>query len=990
MRPNISDFDPHFKVFHELMPFRVREILLVSSPYDAYILEEDGSLASRIINEYHGLNLSMPPRITRAATAEQALEFFAVKQFDLVVTMPHLGGMDGFTFAAHIKKEHGDIPVILLAHSVRDVVFESEPALDNAIDNTYVWCCDSDILLAIVKSVEDKKNVDPDTRKAMVRIILLVEDNAIYRSRLLPLLYHEVVRQTQSVLEEGLNEQHRLLKMRARPKILTASSYEEALELFDRYSPYIFGVMSDVRFRKGGSLSDDAGFLLMQKFRQEVPDLPLLMLSTDPANRQKALDVPAVFVEKNSAFFRQEIHNFFLNYLGFGDFVFRTPDGSELGRAENLHVFEEMLRTLPEESLRYHARNNHFSNWIMARAEISLASRLHKSHFKQMIKCEELREDIIFKIHALRKLRQQGIVAQFNADTFDPSITDFVTIGNGSMGGKARGLAFFATRLQWAVHPDSILAEVNVCVPQTCVITTDGFDDFIAANNFHPADTDSDESIAERFLAGTMPDWLQSDLRAFLKEIDYPLSVRSSSMLEDVQFRPYAGLYNTFMLGNNNPDFEVRLEQLVQAVKLVYASTWFESPRAFSRSIGQLREDSMAVIIQKLTGTNYGQYIYPAISGVVQSYNYYPVEPMRAEDGVAHIALGFGKTVVEGERSLRFSPGFPGNLPQFSTVDDILANSQRYFYSLACFDQFGFSRRDSNLVRRDIEDALHEYPVRLLSSTYMAEEHSIRDADIPGYKVITFAALLKYNLYPLPQVLSELLAYGREGLGCEVEIEFSLDLHQDPLRSTFYFLQIRPIVTGSDSRKVRIKTRERHAAFLHSTEALGHGLFEKMEDILYVVPEHFDGSRTKEIGQEIGKMNRLLAKQKKSYLLVGPGRWGTADPWLGIPVLWGDISGVGAIVELQGTVLQAEPSQGSHFFQNITSLGIPYLMINEQQIAREREQNENKVLGGIDWQFLKSQDVIEETKYVKHVRLPEPFILKVDGQSSEAVAMVRY
>ncbi len=981
----ISDFDPHFKVFHELMPFKVREILLVSSPYDAYILEEDGSLASRIINEYHGLNLSLPPRITRAATAEQALELFAGKKFDLVVTMPNLGGMDGYTFAAEIKKNHGDVPVVLLAHSVRDVVAESAEVYNDAIDNTYVWCCDSDILLAIVKNVEDRRNVDADTRKAMVRIILLVEDNAIYRSSILPILYSELVKQTQSVLGEGLNEQHRLLKMRARPKILTASSYEEAMELFNQYSPYIFGVMSDVRFEKEGKIADDAGFSLMQSIRHEIPDLPLLMLSTDPGNRKKAMAVPAVFVDKNSAFFHHEIHEFFLNYLGFGDFVFRNPEGIELSRAANLHEFEVMLKVIPDKSLMYHASNNHFSNWVMARAEIALASRLHKNHFQQVTNSKELREDLVFKVHALRKLRQKGIVAQFNADTFDPSITDFVTIGSGSMGGKARGIAFFATRLQQAVHPESILAEVNVCVPQTCVITADGFDDFVAWNELVQEADDSDETVTERFLAGSMPKWLLNDLREYLQEIDYPLSVRSSSMLEDAQFRPYAGLYKTFMLANNNQDFEVRLEQLVMAIKLVYASTWYQSPLAFSRSIGQVREDSMAVIIQKLTGHCYGEFYYPAISGVAQSYNYYPVEPMRSEDGVAHVALGFGKTVVEGERSLRFSPGFPKNLPQFSTVDDILSNSQRYFYGLAWSDQAAFTRKNSNLIKRDIDDALEEYPVRLFSSTYMRDEHSIRDADIPGYKVLTFASLLKYDLYPLPQVLSELLAYGREGLGCEVEIEFSLDLHEDPLKSTVYFLQIRPIVTGNDSRSMGIEKEERNAAFLRSDNALGHGLFTEMQDILYVSPESFDGARTREISHDVGMMNRSLEKEGKRYLLMGPGRWGTADPWLGIPVIWSEISSVGAIVELQVAELQAEPSQGSHFFQNITSLGIPYLMINENDLESYDQDNSDVF---VNWDFFNRLEVVSETEFVKHVRLSEPFILKVNGENSEAVAFI--
>ncbi len=981
----INDFDPHFKIFHELMPYKVREILLVSSPYDAYILEEDGSLASRIINEYRGLNLSLPPRITRVATPEKALQILKNKRYDIVVTMPHLGSMDTTSFSAKVKALHADIPVILLTHSVRDDLAALEVLPYSSIDNTYVWCCDSDILLAIVKNVEDEANVDFDTRKAMVRVIILVEDTAVFRSSLLPILYKELVKQTQAVLDEGLNEQHRLLKMRARPKILTAASYEEALDLFTKYRPYVFCVMSDVRFPKDGKINGNAGFELLQTIRQEVPDLPLLMLSTEIENGKRAKDLPAVFIEKNSTTLREEIHSYFLNHLGFGDFIFRTPDGSEIDRASNLHEFEEMLKIIPEESLVYHAGHNHFSNWVMARAEIALAARLHRNHFTSITNCEDLRQDVYFKVHALRKLRQQGIVAQFSSDDFDPAIMDFVRMGRGSMGGKARGIAFFSSRLRRSAKPHSIFGDVPIVIPQTCVITADGFDDFIAYNDLFSIEEQDDEIIAKHFLEGIMPPWLHEQLGAYLTRIKYPLSIRSSSLLEDAQFRPYAGLYNTFMLPNNHPDFAVRLNQLEKAIKLVYASTWYESPRSFSRSIGQVRDDSMAVIIQKLVGREYGDYFYPAISGVAQSYNYYPIAPMQSEDGIAHIALGFGKTVVEGERSLRFSPGYPKNLPQFSTVDDILTNSQRSFYCLSCSENERFVANDSNLRNRMIDDCFDEVPVRLLCSTYFPEEHRIRDVDLKGHKVLTFAPLLKYDIYPLPEVLRELLSYGREGMGCEVEIEFALDLADDPMKSTFYFLQIRPIVTGSDSRQMQIDPKEFKKSFIASGQALGHGLYTSIQDIVYVKPESFDTSKTKIISREVGQLNRSLHKDRINYMLIGPGRWGTADPWLGIPVQWSDISGVSVIVELQGYGLQAEVSQGSHFFQNITSLGIPYLMVRENSPSADEKQI---FVDAINWNFFKRRKIIKETEYIRHIRLPRPFTLKVNGHTSEAAVFL--
>ena len=975
---SLDDYDPHFKIFHELMAFKVREILLVSSPYDAYIMEEDGSMALRIINEYHGLNLSQPPRITRVATADQALDLLDKRHFDLVVTMPHLGGMDGCSFGRQVRSHFPETPVILLAHSARDALNQADGLNDPCFDNTYIWCCDSDIMLAIVKCAEDRRNVDFDTAKAMVRVILLVEDSPQHRSALLPMLYSEVVQQTQAVLDEGLNELHRLLKMRARPKILTATCFEEAMQIFERYRPYIFCVMSDVRFKRAGRESARAGYELLSAIRATSPDLPLLMLSTETGNRELALDIPAGFIEKKAETMRGELHAFFLNYLGFGDFVFRTPDGVEIGRAGTLREFENRLKTIPEESLFYHARCNHFSNWVMARAEIALAARLHKDHFKDIGDSEELREDLVSKVHALRKLRQQGVVAQFSADDFDPEITDFARIGRGSVGGKARGLAFIASQLYQAVRKGGVFADNIVKIPQTCVIASQGFDDFIQLNNLKIAGDEPDHSIEQRFLAGKMPDWLLADLRAYLERICYPLSVRSSSLLEDARFRPYAGLYQTYMLENSSPDFDTRLEQLLRAVKLVYASTWFEGPRAFSHSIGQTRLDSMAVIIQQMAGSRYGDYFYPAISGVAQSYNYYPVDPMSSEDGIVHLAVGFGKTVVEGEQSLRLSPAYPRHLPQFSTVDDMLANGQRRLYCLD-FTSTSFVQENNNLVLRDIDEAADEYPVRLLSSTYIPEEHRIRDADLPGPKVLTFASILKYDLYPLPELLKELLKVGREGMGCEVEIEFAVDLKDASSKPVFYFLQIRPIVIGSEVQRLKITDRERELSFLHSTHALGHGVFDQIRDIIFVRPDRFDNSLTREIGVEIGKINRRLHKEERPFLLIGPGRWGTADPWLGIPVQWGDISGVGAIVELQGGAVRAEASQGSHFFQNITSLGIPYLMVGEGADESTKP---------LDWNWLRGQKVEQEGRYVTHVHLDHPFILKVEGPTSEAVAFV--
>ncbi len=981
----ISDFDPHFKIFHELMPFKVQGILLVSSPYDAFILEEDGSLATRLVTEYQGWNLSGAPRITLVSSGREAIEILRRQAFDLVITMPNVGGMDAFALGAKIKRLHPVQQVVLIAHSLRGIFPLPENIDTSGIDNIYLWCCEADLFLSLIKNFEDHVNVDADTAQAMVRVIIMVEDSPVYRSTFLPLLYREVVQQTQAVLDESLNESHRLLRMRARPKILSAASYEEAMELYESYKPYVFGIISDVRFPYRGKLDATAGLQLLETIRAEVPDLPMLMLSSEPENRGRAEAIPAVFLDKDSPLIRDEIHSFFLNYLGFGDFVFRQPDGEVIGRASNLYEFEQKLRTIPETSLRYHAECNHLSNWVMARAEVALATRLHRDYVSTIKSNSDLRDDLVFKVHSLRKLRQQGVVVRFVKELFDPEVTDFIKIGNGSMGGKARGLAFMWMQLQQSRGTHPSLAENNVSLPKTCVLTADGFDDFVAQNHLTLDADASDETIARTFLAAELPSWLQEDLRAFLAKINFPLSVRSSSLLEDAHFRPYAGLYSTYFLPNNHPSFSIRCQHLEDAVKLVYASTWYESPRAYSRASEQGREDSMAVILQQIIGEEHGGYYYPHISGVAQSHNYYPVMKMKAEEGIAHIALGIGKTVVEGERSLRFSPAHPKRLVQFSTVDDILDNCQRHFYALDMEHHSHFERGNANLVKRLVQDAENEDPVMLLSSTFIPEENRIRDSALPGIKVVTFARILKHKLYPLPEILLEFLDLGRRGMGCEVEIEFAVRLDPRIRRSQFYFLQMRPMVTGGETVDVAICPKDIDRAFCFSTSCLGHGRLETMADILLVRPDTFDTKSTRTIAGEINGFNAKLQAEKRPYLLLGPGRWGSADPWLGIPVQWRDISGVGAIIELQNEQLHADPSQGSHFFQNITSLGIPYLTIPEDKEGVSGSCRSSRIGDCLDWSWLNSQDVYEETQFIRHIRLPVPFVMKCNGKEEQAV-----
>lgn len=974
----IPDFDPHFKVFHDLMPFKVQEILLISSPYDAFIMEEDGSLATRLINEYQGLNLSKPPKITRASSAVEALNLVREKKYDMVITMPYLGGMDAFALGEAIKEIQPELQVILVAHNVRATFPEKVDS--HGVDKTFIWCCEADLFLAIIKNVEDHRNVALDTHRAMVRVIIYVEDSPFHRSLFLPLIYSEIVSQTQSVLDESLNERHRLLRMRARPRILLATNYEEAVALYTAYRPYVFGVISDARYKRDGEIDGQAGYDFLRSIRKDISDVPLLMVSTEQQNRELAQRIPAVFLDKSSPLIRDELHSFFLNHLGFGDFVFRMPDETPVGHAANLYEFEKQLRVIPEASLRYHLARNHFSNWVMARAEVILARRLHNEYIENLEDIENIREDLVYKVHSLRKLRQKGVVVKYSSDDYDPEIMDFVKIGNGSMGGKARGLAFMWACLQRTYRENSILSSHTVTIPQTCVITADGFDAFVEENNLYYCKPLPDEQIEDIFLDNHLPSWLRRELSSFLKKCDTPLSIRSSSLLEDGQFKPYAGLYSTYFLANNDPDFNERFAQLESAIKLVYASTWFESPIAFSKVSGHGREDSMAVIIQQLAGGEYGDFWYPAVSGVAQSHNYYPVMGMAPEQGMANIAIGVGKTVVEGGKSLWFSPAKPKKLVQFSSIDNMLKYSQRQFYALDISPTNCLERDTSNLVLRTVQSAEHELPVKLLASTYISEEHRVRDAHMPGPKIMTFAHLLKYSSYPLAQVLSELLEIGKTGMGGEVEIEFALHLDAEIEKSVFYFLQIRPMVTGDEMVNVEICDHEREIAFCHVSHCLGHGNFEDISDIIYVNRMGFDASKTQEMASEIGVFNRRLVDEKRPFLLLGPGRWGSSDRWLGIPVQWSDISGVAAIIELRDETIKADPSQGTHFFQNITSLGIPYLTLNENNSTGDMEKKDY-----FTWSWLAEQPVKDKGRYIHHIQLDQPFTLKCDGTKSESV-----
>jgi len=977
--PDINNqFYSPFKSYQSLMSRKIENILLISSPYDAYLMEEEGNLTSRIINEYRGLNLSRPPNITQISSAEKALNYLSCESADMIITMPNISDMNVKSLGQKIKQYDPNLPVILLAHSIQSISSLLQPDTSSWLDRIFTWTGNSDLLLAIVKHVEDDLNVLSDTQKASVRVLIFVDDAPDFRSFFLPFLYKEIVKQTQNVLSSTLNEEHRLLKMRARPKVLVAENYDEAIKLFQTYREYVMGIISDTRFPKNNQMLDNAGILLLTEIHRQIHDIPLLLMSSDIENQKFAKEIPATFIHKQSTQIQNELRQFFIKRLGFGDFIFRNLDGKEIQRANSLGSLEAALKQVPDESLIFHAKNNDFHSWLMGRSEIALANMIRSVSISDFSTTQEVRNFLISRIHQLRKFQQCGIVVQFKSNTYDADIMDFAKIGNGQLGGKARGLAFIARQLVHEIDIHGKYPDISIKIPKTLVISTDVFENFVVRNHLEDLSRPSIDNaiVRERFLAGRFPDRIINKLKQFLLQVRHPLSIRSSSLLEDALCQPYAGLYETYMIPNNAIQTKTRLADLMTAIKLVYASTWYEGPKTFSKSTNNPTHDElMAVIVQELAGETIGEYFYPTISGVVQSHNYYPIGHMKPEDGIAHIALGMGKSVVEGEKVLRFCPKYPQILPQFSSVDDILKNAQRYFYALRMknYEQNLLFNETSNLQRLEISEHEDHAPIKMLAGTYIPEEHRIRDhAMLNGHKVLTFSSILKYHAIPLPEILSDLSILGKEVMGGPVEIEFAVHMKERP---GFYFLQIRPMVAGRENSDVKITEEEKVNAICYSNNALGHGIRQDIRDIVFVKPNSFDISKTCDMVAEISRINASLHDNKRPYILMGPGRWGTADRWLGIPVQWKDISGVSGIIEIRNETLMADPSQGTHFFQNITSLGIHYLTITDGET------------GPINWQWIENCLLVMETSFFKHVKTHEPVILKVDGHLSEGIMM---
>jgi hypothetical protein len=981
------DADERFEGFENLMPFKVHNILLVSSLYDSFILREDGRLNELLIDQSLDLSPEHVPGITHVSSCAEAAELARTRHFNLIVTNLTVGEMDAAQLAREIKQAGLDVPVVVLGYDYREIknFVARNPVTD--IERIFLWQGNARILIAIVKYIEDKRNVQHDTRAIGVPVLLVVEDNIRYYSSFLPVIYTELIKQSRRVIQEGINVAHKLVRLQARPRILLSSNFEDAAALVQQYRSYLFGLVSDVEFPWEGQLSPEAGFELARMVKSLVPDAPVVLQTSRTEFRPRAHAAGYSFLRKRSQTLLKDLRRILTEQFGFGDFVFRLPDASEVGRAKDMNELEEQLQKVPAESIVFHAQSNHFSHWLMARTEFALAAKLRPRKVSDFTGPEHLRSDLIESINEYRREQSEVLIGDFRADTFKPSESSFLRIGSGSLGGKARGLAFVRHLLRKS-RISRRFPGVRVSVPPAVVLATDVFDQFVTENNLldFALHCEDDAEIQRRFLEAPLSAALTEDLKSFLAEVEHPLAVRSSSLLEDSQYQPFTGVYETFMLGNQQANPDDRLATLSEAIRRVYASTFSRHAKSYVRATPyRLEEEKMAVILQRVVGTPHGQRFYPDFSGVVRSRNFYPVPPMTFEDGIAAVALGLGRAVVDGGKCLTFCPRYPQNLVQFSSVEDILANSQSEFWALELQSSEDCRPGHWHEKRFRLDAAESDGTLQALASTYSRENHAVYDGvSRPGSRLVTFAPMLKHGTFPLAEILEVLIQAGEDALGNPVEIEFAVRLPQqtgneippalDAQIAEFGFLQIRPLTLSRDSEELALDDVRPEQLICQSSKVLGNGRIDDLHDVVVVDSQRFERSRSQEVAAAVARFNRQLNEENRPYLLIGVGRWGSTEPWLGIPVEWDEISGARVIVEAGFRDFRVTPSQGSHFFQNLTAFQIGYFTVNPD--AGE---------GSVDWQWLTEQTAREEQGCVRHLRFAEPMRVVMNSRTSQGV-----
>ncbi len=967
-------------IFHDLMKFKVREILIISNLYDAYSLEREGKFSDYILGVYYQLNLTSVPRITGVSSFEEAFEKLYSRHFDLIIIMVGVDRKTPMEIAAKLKSLYKYIPIYLLLNNNQYVgYFQGEQRRASLIDNVFVWNGDSKIFFAMVKQLEDYVNVDNDTKVGYSRIILLVEDSAKYYSRYIPLLYHCVMEQTRRIIEDvsTMDELYKVLRLRVRPKILMASNYEEAIQIFDKYKEFFLCLITDIKFEKNSKFDEKAGFELVRYVKSEIPDLPTIIQSSDRTNELMAKDLNCVFIYKNSDTLAQDIKNFISFNLGFGDFIYQDETGKAIGTAKNMNEFEQQLQSIPTETLLYHASRNHFSLWLTARGEIQLAREIAPKKISDFNDPEALRDYLVRIVKQLKFEKNKGKIVEFD-ETLITEESNIIQLAPGALGGKGRGLAFIHT-LIYNFDISHFIPGINIKAPRTFIIGTNEFEDFLDNNRLRNRiySESSYEKIKEFFIGGKLSPLLMNKLRIILGKIKKPLAVRSSGLFEDSLMQPFAGIFETYLLPNSNKDIEVRLKQLADAIKLVYASIYSETARGYINAINyKIEEEKMAVIIQEVVGEQYEEFFYPHISGVSQSYNYYPYGYMQPEDGFAVLAVGLGTYVVEGEKAFRFSPKYP-NLENNTPKDQYL-NSQVEFYAI------DLRKKELNLLEGDteglarltIEDAERHGILNHCASVYSAESRTIYPGiDKAGPRIVNFADILKYDYIPLAKSLVEILDIVKEALGTPVEIEFAIDLTKDSdYKASFYLLQIKPIIGAAIDYDINMSEIDRSHILLYTEKSMGNGMINDISDVVYVDRETFDKSKTLEIAAEVDSFNQEMIKEGKQYILIGPGRWGSRDRWIGIPISWPQICNAKFIIETSLEEFPLDASSGSHFFHNVTSMNVGYFSI--------QHRDKNTVL---DWDLLGQQEVVGKGKYVTHVRFRNKLTVKMDGKKRISV-----
>ena len=971
--------------FANLMNKRIYNVLLIATKYDAFMLEDDGRVDEQIFNEYTSLSLRYPPRFTQVTTEEEALAELKNRNFELIICMPNMDNRDIFAAATEIKIHYPNIPIVVLTPFSKEVSKRIANEDLSAIDYVFSWLGNAELLLAIIKLIEDKMNAPDDTASVGVQIILLVEDSVRFYSSALPHLYKFVLEQSQMFAKEALNDHQRTLRMRGRPKIKLARTYEEAVRIFNQYRDNMLGIISDMSFMHNGVKDPYAGYKFGQYVRKTGLIIPFVLESSEVGNKVYAKELGASFIDKNSKSYPQDLRKKIMQRFGFGDFVILNPQTKEeIMRIKDLKDLQKKVFQIPDDSLVYHLSRNHFSRFFYSRAMFPPAEvlkRVDVSDYKDMDEARKLIFDLIVQY---RRMKNSGVVAVYQKERFD-EYSNFARIGDGSLGGKGRGLAFIGAMVKR--YPKLEHDHFAVTIPKTVVICTDIFDEFMETNELYPvalSDVD-DETILKYFLRASLPSRLIEDLMAFFDVVKSPIAVRSSSLLEDSHYQPFAGIYSTYMVPKLEDKYDM-LRTLSDAIKAVYASVFYRDSKAYMTATSNLiDQEKMAIVLQEVVGNRYNDRFYPTISGVARSLNFYPIGNEKAEDGIANIALGLGKYIVDGGQTLRFSPRHPHNILQMSTMDFALRETQTRYYALDLKNLTEqFSVDDSfNLLRLNLKDADADGLLKFIVSTYDPYDQIIRDGYYPGgRKILSFVNILQHDVFPLADTLDQILHVGQDEMGRPIEIEFAVNI--DPVRAeqsptptaTFYLLQIRPIVDNKEVMEEDLTLVGQEDTILSSTSVLGHGIVTDVQDIIYVKTGAFSSSNNQLIAYDIEKINRKFTAEEKNYVLVGPGRWGSSDSWLGIPVKWPHISNARVIVECGLENYRVDPSQGTHFFQNLTSFGVGYFTINPF-----------KGDGWFDEEYLNSLPAVEETEYLRHVRFDKPIVIKMDGKKSLGVVL---